>query len=79
MVDELMSVPQFRYACAKHGEHQSYLFISHRSQPAKLYCLYCLEEVLTQLGVHGMFPVGRMEETPQAPEPGEDWIPQSLE
>ena len=58
--------------CQKHGEHQSYMWIQINGLTT-CYCLACLHEVLTRLGVHGMFPVAA-----DAPLPDVEW-PENLE
>lgn len=73
-----MNVHEFRWSCAKHGEHVSILTITIDGV-AKNYCLFCFDEVLTRLGMHGMFPVG-IRELEELPAPSvESWIPEELD
>ena len=62
-----------RLACQKHGEQEGALWINN-GQTQRPYCLFCLEEVLTRCGVHGMFPVAAPAPTPET----EKW-PEHLE
>jgi len=60
---------QNRLECMIHGQ-SPWLAISIDSDH-QFFCLVCLREALTRIGVHGMFPVSK-------PEPVEQW-PENLE
>lgn len=74
-----MNINAFRWSCSKHGEHGAYLFFTINGLK-KIYCMVCLDELLTRLGVHGMFPVGERAIADELPAPGvESWIPEELD
>ena len=72
-------LPKGRFACQRHGEHSAYIFLCIEPYPVKIYCLICIDEAMTRLGVHGMFPVRDEPTSAVSAEVSKDEFPKDLE